>query len=143
MADFISIIDRIKNLKNLKTDSSVAECLNLNQSAFAERKRKGSIPYEELIAFCLKESVSIYWILTGDGQPLHIQGVKEPSVLYGSGLDDQEIKEIVEFANEDADFRRAIVQLIRAKKMELDAWTKLKNYQLPFKEIGDKKEKEG
>lgn len=68
MAEFINIIDRIKELKSIKTDNAVAGLLNISQSAFAERKRKDSIPYEELVSFSVNEGISIDWLLTGLGR---------------------------------------------------------------------------
>ena len=65
--NLIEIIDRMKQLMNIKNDSDVAELLNINQSTFAERKRRNSVPYEEIIKFCDKQHIAIDYILLGKG----------------------------------------------------------------------------
>jgi phage repressor protein C with HTH and peptisase S24 domain len=79
MANIISIIERIKEHANIKSDSAVAELLGMNQSTFAERKRKNSVPYDELEGYCQKEGLSFGWAITGEG-PARLGG----QVLYSS-----------------------------------------------------------
>jgi len=69
---FYEIMGRIKSLKDLKTDQEVAGVLGLKRVAFSERKRRGSLPYDELVTFSEREGVSVDWILFG-------RGAKEPS----------------------------------------------------------------
>ncbi|GMT42554.1 MAG: hypothetical protein IEMM0002_0965 [bacterium] len=67
--EFSRIINNIKLLRNIKTDFEVAELLGMSQSAFSERKRRKSLPYDEIIRFCGKEKISLDSIIsagTGD-----------------------------------------------------------------------------
>jgi len=64
--NFIHIIKRIKSYKGIKTDQNVATLLGLERSAFAQRKKKDSIPYFEIINFCIEENLSIDYLLTGE-----------------------------------------------------------------------------
>lgn len=64
---FDRIIDRLKSAKNIRYDIDVAELLGLTQSAFAERKRRNSVPYEELMQLCDEEGISYDWLLDDKG----------------------------------------------------------------------------
>lgn len=77
--DFDKIIERIKSHKNIRYDIDVAELLGMTQSAFAERKRRNSIPYEELIRLCDDEGISCQWLLDG--------GALEPGSVEFSQID--------------------------------------------------------
>lgn len=77
--DFDKIIERIKSHKNIRYDIDVAELLGMTQSAFAERKRRNSIPYEELIRLCDDEGISCQWLLDG--------GALEPGAMEFSKID--------------------------------------------------------
>lgn len=63
--DFDKITERIKAYKSIRYDIDVAELLGMTQSAFAERKRRNSIPYEELIRFCDEEKIPYQWLFDG------------------------------------------------------------------------------
>lgn len=58
MKPFLTIINKIKHIKVVSKDSEVAKILGMNPKTFALRKMRGSIPYEELIAFCKTENLS-------------------------------------------------------------------------------------
>jgi len=60
----INIIDRIKRIKGLRTDASVADCLWISRANFAVYKLKGRIPYRYIVSFCEREKISanlIFW----------------------------------------------------------------------------------
>ena len=75
--DIVTIIDRLKKLKALESDTAVADLLGIKHSAFAERKRRSSIPFEEIVSFCDKEGLNIDWVLTGAGPPERAGGSKD------------------------------------------------------------------
>ncbi|MBI5286351.1 MAG: helix-turn-helix domain-containing protein [Deltaproteobacteria bacterium] len=79
--DFIKIIDRLKGLRGLKSDTAIAEMLGMGQSTFAERKRRNSIPYGEIINFCDKEGLSLDWLLAGEG-PQYREEKKEITACH-------------------------------------------------------------
>ena len=64
---FNEIISRIKEIKNLYYDSDVAKLLGYTKNAFAERKRRNSVPQDKLELFCEREHININWLLTGEG----------------------------------------------------------------------------
>lgn len=65
--DFLSIVLRIKQHKNLQHDWEVAKLLGFTKAAFSERKRRKRPPIDRLEIFCEKESINIEWLLTGEG----------------------------------------------------------------------------
>ncbi len=62
---FVEIIDRIKMLKGLHTDTSVAEALKLSKSNFSAYKQKGRIPYRALLRFAGEEEIALDYLLEG------------------------------------------------------------------------------
>ncbi|MCH8030009.1 MAG: helix-turn-helix domain-containing protein [Candidatus Dadabacteria bacterium] len=65
--NFDTIIERVKSAKNIRYDIEVAELLGMTQSAFAERKRRNSVPYGELMHLCDEEGISYDWLLDDKG----------------------------------------------------------------------------
>ncbi|MBI4383277.1 MAG: helix-turn-helix domain-containing protein [Nitrospinae bacterium] len=66
--NFETVLARIKEVKALRHDSEVAALLGLGKTAFAERKRRNSLPVDKLAVFCEKESINMNWILSGRGR---------------------------------------------------------------------------
>jgi len=64
---FMDIINRIKSRENIRSDSKLADLLGLERTTFAERKRRKSIPYKELVIYCEQRGVSLHYLLTGEG----------------------------------------------------------------------------
>ncbi|MBI4388938.1 MAG: helix-turn-helix domain-containing protein [Nitrospinae bacterium] len=66
--NFETVLARIKEVKALRHDNEVATLLGLGKTAFAERKRRNSLPVDKLAVFCEKESINMNWILSGKGR---------------------------------------------------------------------------
>ncbi len=68
MLSFQTIIPKLKDiiskeLNNKKVfDKDVAEALGINQLTFATMKKRGKIPYKEILDFCAKKRISINWM---------------------------------------------------------------------------------
>ena len=71
MKDFTSITEEIKDIVSVDFpgkkvfDKDVANLLEITQMNFATMKKRDKIPYEELLNFCAKRSISINWLLYG------------------------------------------------------------------------------
>ena len=67
--EIVRILDNLKDvlsqeLGNKKVyDKDVANALGISSQSLAQLKRRNSIPYEAIVYFCAKQSVSINWIL--------------------------------------------------------------------------------
>jgi SOS-response transcriptional repressor LexA len=68
MVDFSEIIERIKDIISTKKiggkvyDKDVAAELGIGQATFATMKKRGSIPYREIMEFCARRKISINWL---------------------------------------------------------------------------------
>lgn len=62
---FVEIIERIKTLKGLHTDSSVAAALKLSKSNFSAYKQKDRIPYRALLRYAGEEEIALDYLLEG------------------------------------------------------------------------------
>jgi hypothetical protein len=64
--DFVQVVERLKAAAGLKTDTELAAALGMSQSAFANRKQVGSLPYEKIVGFCLSENLNLSAIFAGE-----------------------------------------------------------------------------
>ncbi len=68
MNGFNEIIEKIKDVISNETDSGkvfdkdVAAELGISQATFATMKKRGAIPYKELMEFCARRKLSINWL---------------------------------------------------------------------------------
>jgi len=71
MNSFIEIVEEIKSIISTEFsskkifDKDVADILGVSQMNFATMKKRNKIPYQELLDFCAKKSISINWMLYG------------------------------------------------------------------------------
>jgi hypothetical protein len=65
--DYEAVLDRIKQAMQFSTDAQVAEFIGMSPSGLGNRKRSGSIPFENICKACASRGVNIDWILTGTG----------------------------------------------------------------------------
>jgi hypothetical protein len=68
MNGFNEIIEKIKDVISNETengkvfDKDVASELNISQATFATMKKRGAVPYKELMEFCARRKLSINWL---------------------------------------------------------------------------------
>lgn len=121
--DFEKIILRLKSAKNIRYDIDVAELLGMTQSAFAERKRRNSIPYEEIIRVCEEEGISFDWLLDGSPDQVAKEETARVEVFALAGAGDArelENQEPIESLVVPASFKfQSLVALkVRGESME-------------------------
>jgi hypothetical protein len=51
------ILDEIRRIKGLDSDTALGALFNVKQSTVASWRARNSLPYEEIIAFCVKEGI--------------------------------------------------------------------------------------
>jgi Bacteriophage CI repressor helix-turn-helix domain len=66
---FEIVMARLKEALKAKTFAEVGRSLGLTTSAYANRKRSGSLPYETLLPFSDSRNISSDWLLFGHGSP--------------------------------------------------------------------------
>jgi len=68
MNNFNEIIEKLKDIISNESetgkvfDKDVAAELGISQATFATMKKRGAIPYKELMEFCARRKISINWI---------------------------------------------------------------------------------
>ncbi len=75
------IVEALKDLKSIHTDSEIANLLGVKPKTLAAAKVRDNYPFRELITFCMKNNVSLNWLLSGEGEPNIIKGALEPSLV--------------------------------------------------------------
>ncbi|NPA65548.1 MAG: LexA family transcriptional regulator [Epsilonproteobacteria bacterium] len=71
MKSFTDIVEEIKNIVSPEFegkkvfDKDVADLLGITRMNFATLKKRNRIPFNELLDFCAKRSISINWLLYG------------------------------------------------------------------------------
>ncbi len=64
---FEPVMARLKEALGAKTYAEIGREIGLSTSAWANRKRANSIPYDELVPFANSRSISLEWLFFGEG----------------------------------------------------------------------------
>lgn len=79
---FEIVIGRLKKALGLQTDAALHSLLEMSSSRYANRKRSGSIPYEQVLALCSSRNVNLNWLFYGEGPTFHDGRMAEsPAVI--------------------------------------------------------------
>ena len=65
---FELVISRLKRASGLNTDSEIASALGMSQSALANRKQSGSLPYDRLVNFGISNNLNLDVLFGGAGE---------------------------------------------------------------------------
>ena len=65
MRSIENIIELIKSIKGVTSETEVAKLLEMKQPALNVHKIRNSIPYKQIINFCNKEKISLDRIFSG------------------------------------------------------------------------------
>lgn len=85
--NFDEIMDRLKIASNTRSYNALAGMLGLSSNAFANLKKRGSLPYDKIIALTNSLNVSMDWILTGKGEMLKTT----PEATPASSIEDKRV----------------------------------------------------
>ena len=98
---YSEVIERMKLAGRLKNDSRVARVLGITPQALSNYKKRGSLPSDLVLKFASLYSISVDWLLTGEGAVYRTgyksnasiersyRSLKEQSATYG---EDNEIE---------------------------------------------------
>ena len=59
------IIEQIRIIKKLKTETQVAKILDIPKQNLSSFKTRNAIPFEKIIVFCEQENISFDWLVLG------------------------------------------------------------------------------
>lgn len=62
---FLSIIERIKEIKHLHSDAQVAKALDMTKNNLYAFKNRPSLPLKQIHAFCSREGVKLEYLIEG------------------------------------------------------------------------------
>jgi|CXWL01.1.fsa_nt_gi hypothetical protein len=71
---FTAVIQRLKEALNRRNDKEVAEILRIKPNAFYNRRRLGSLPFQELLNVAEGNDLSADWLFFGRGTPTRKPG---------------------------------------------------------------------
>lgn len=111
MNSFTDIVEEIKSIISPEFspkkvfDKDVAEVLGISQMNFATMKKRDKIPFNELLDFCAKKTISINWMLYGQSPESLVEAtnrfymikyLNDVNASAGGGADEQyeEIEEL-------------------------------------------------
>lgn len=86
--NILEIIDRVKKIKGVHDDDEVAAALEMSKGNLSNYKTRRAVPYESLSRFCVREAISLDWLLTGYGpmmRELKTEVTAEEIAQYGPG----------------------------------------------------------
>ena len=66
ICDFNRVIVNLKKTVGAKTDKEVADLLDMSATAFAERKRRNSLPMDKIHLLCTRKSIDVNVLLAGE-----------------------------------------------------------------------------
>jgi len=111
MNSFVEIVEEIKSIVSAEFhskkifDKDVADVLGISQMNFATMKKRNKVPFEALLDFCAKKSISINWLLYGQSPESLVEATNkfymvkyfnDVNASAGGGADEQceEIEEL-------------------------------------------------
>ncbi len=98
--NFKSAVDRLKEVTGMTKDVEVASALGFHPVAFAQRKKRASVPVTEIVNFCYRKGVRPEYIFNGThpirALPSHAQKEIKGLENFVPDLEEYEYEEIEE-----------------------------------------------
>ena len=79
------IFDRLKSELQIKTDKGLSERMSRGENAVATWRKRGTVPFEELVELAVKEGFSLDWVMFGEGERRRSGAVAEARQGYQAG----------------------------------------------------------
>lgn len=114
--DVIKIIKRAKITLGLKTDTELANLLDVSQSTIAAWKSRGNIDFVKIITIC--NNVSTDWLLHGTGEmnpdAQNKDDIIEKITLMLKDMDMDQRRDVLKYAEKEELFKK-MKELYKAK----------------------------
>lgn len=132
MKNVQSQIKRMKQVYDIHTDKALADTLGKDKNTVSAWKKRGAVPIDVLRRVSLENTVSLDWLITGEGS-MHLSGDSMSHILKSTlGLDDDEVLQRMRELLEDQETREMIELLPYATKEFIEA---VKNRLEEFKKL--------
>ena len=91
--NFLEVMDRIALLEGARSDQEVANCLGQTKQSFAGYKKRGTIPLQEVIDYCIKNERSVDHVLFGTDLPYVNKDLEKENIELKARL--TEVKQLL------------------------------------------------
>ncbi len=125
--EFELVMTRLKKALGVQKDVELARILGISGPDFANRKRRGKIPWERVIEVSRLHNVNLHWLATGEG-PMYRRGLEE--------LSEQERKLLELFEELTPEQRREILAAAEKAKQWLEMERRLKELEERVRKAG-------
>ena len=73
-------MDRIASTEGARSDGEIADCLELTKQSYAGYKKRGNVPLQEIVDYCIKYERSVDQVLFGTDPPYTNEDVKKENI---------------------------------------------------------------
>lgn len=91
--NFSKVMDRIARLEGARSDGEIADCLGQTKQSYAGYKKRGTVPLQEIIDYCIKNERSVDHVLFGTDPPYVNEDVKKENIELKARL--KEVKQLL------------------------------------------------
>lgn len=82
-----AVVARLRAMLDVRSEAAVARALGFASNAWANRKKSGSLPWDQIITLCLERGISVDYLLTGR-EPSTQQSTPEAVTIDEALLED-------------------------------------------------------
>ena len=75
------VLARVGEFLHISKSTKIAAALGVTPQAFARWRSSGTVPFERLLQFALRENLSLDWLLLGQGRPVTIASDLDAKLL--------------------------------------------------------------
>lgn len=91
--NFLEVMDRIAALEGARSDQEIANCLGQTKQSFAGYKKRGTVPLQEVIDYCIKNERSVDHVLFGNDLPYVNKDLEKENIELKAKL--AEVKQLL------------------------------------------------
>jgi hypothetical protein len=122
------ILDIIKKLEKISKDTELASIFGVRQSLITMWRKRGTVPYENLLHYCELRNIDPLWLLTGKGPKYRSESSKTATTRHPKlNL----MKEVIE----------AVEEVFERDKLSLSPEKKARLITLIYEEVSEDEKK--
>ena len=106
-----SVLDRLQKALGVKSDSALSRVLGINRATLGNWRTRNSVPYSICVNFSIDNSISLNWMLAGQGTMLFNGSGQSADAL---SVDHTRLIELFDALSEEQ--QQVALQLISEKK---------------------------
>ena len=91
--NFSEVMDRIALLEGARSDGEIADHFGMTKQSFAGYKKRGTVPLQEVIDYCIKNERSVDHVLFGTDPPYVNKDLEKENIELKARL--KEVKQLL------------------------------------------------